>query len=104
MGRAKAPRLAAHDKARAERSLVRGDEYLANGRVIVARAFFERAADAGLAAGALRLAATYDPGELQRLQVLGVAPDPALARTWYQRARELGAQEAAERLARLSGN
>ena len=104
MGRADAPPLAAHDKARAERLLVRGDEYLANGSVISARAFFERAAAAGLAAGALRLAATYDPGELQRLQALRVVPDPALARRWYERARELGAPDAVERLARLSGN
>jgi len=103
MGRADAPPLAAHDKARAER-LLRGEEYLANGSVISARAFFERAAAAGLAAGALRLAATYDPGELQRLQALRVVPDPALARRWYERARELGAPDAVEQLARLSGN
>ena len=56
---------------------MRGDEYLANGSVISARAFFERAAAAGLAAGALRLAATYDPGELQRLQALRVVPGPS---------------------------
>ena len=104
MGRADAPLLAARDKARAERLLGRDNEYLANGSVISARTFFERAAAAGLAAGALRLAATYDPGELQRLQTLRVVPDPALARRWYERAHELGAPEAVERLARLSRN
>ena len=51
----------------------------------------------------IRLAATYDPSELARLQVQGIAPDPAEARKWYERARELGAPEAEERLARLAG-
>ena len=96
-----APKLTDEDRARAERFLVRGDEYLADGNVIAARGFFERAADAGLAAGAFRLASTYDPGQLQRLQAR-VVPDPALARKWYERARDLGAPEAAMRLATLS--
>jgi TPR repeat protein len=47
------------------------------------------------------MAATYDPVELGRLNAHGVAPDLALARKWYERALELGAAEAAERLARL---
>ena len=95
------PKLTDEDRARAERFLVRGDEYLADGNVIAARGFFERAADVGLAAGAFRLASTYDPGELQRLHAQ-VVPDPALARKWYERARDLGAPEAAMRLATLS--
>jgi TPR repeat protein len=97
-----APGIAAEEKARAEQLLARGDAYLADGNVMGARDFFERAADIGLAAAALRLAETYDPGALQRLQALGVVPDPALARRWYERARELGAPEAADPLARLS--
>ena len=69
-----------------------------------ARQYFQRAAEAGLAAGALRLAATYDPAELSRIQAQGVVPDRAEARKWYERARELGAPEAEERLARLGGS
>jgi TPR repeat protein len=56
-----------------------------------------------LAAAALRLAATYDPVELPRLKVHGVVADLALARKWYERARDLGAPEAASHLARLGG-
>jgi TPR repeat protein len=63
--------------------------------------FFQRAAEAGLAAGAIKMAATFDPAELARLDVVGVAPDRAEARRWYERARELGAPEAEDRLARI---
>ncbi len=93
--------LSAEDKARAERALAQGEDYFARGSILVARQYFQRAADAGLAVAALRLAATYDPDELQRVQASGVVPDRDLARKWYQRARELGAPEADERLARL---
>jgi TPR repeat protein len=64
-----------------------------------ARRLFRRAADWGFAPAALRLAATYDASELRRLQVEGVAADRNEARKWYERARELGAPEAEERLA-----
>jgi TPR repeat protein len=37
------------------------------------------------------------------LKVQGIVPDPLEARKWYERARELGAAEAEERLTRLSG-
>jgi TPR repeat protein len=84
--------------------LARGEEYFVGGNIAAARDFFERAAEAGLAAAALRLAASYDPAELQNLQVQGVVSDRALARKWYERARELGAPEAVERLARLGGS
>jgi len=98
------PEASAEQRARAERLLARGQAYLANGNIMGARDFFERAADAGLAASALQLAATYDPVELGRLRVQGVRPDVALARKWYERARELGAAEAAGPLLRLGQN
>ncbi len=56
-----------------------------------ARLFFERAAEAGSAEGARALGETYDPVEFQKLGVRGMTPDPALARKWYDRARELEA-------------
>jgi hypothetical protein len=98
------PALDREQQARAEHLVARGETYLATGNIMSARDFFERAADAGLARGALRLASTYDPVELKRLKVQGVAPDVALARKWYQRARDLGAAEAALPLARLGTN
>jgi TPR repeat protein len=71
------------------------------GGVAVARQFFLRAAQAGLARGAFLLAGTYDPRELKRLGVQGVQPNIAEARKWYEKARDLGEPEAEERLARL---
>ncbi len=74
------------------------------GNIGAARLFFQRAAEAGFALGAIRLAATFDPMELARLNVQGVRPDRDEARRWYERARELGATDADERLARLGSN
>ena len=54
---------------------------------------FLRAADGGLARGALLLAWTYDKNEFARLRIQGVTPNPDLADKWYQRARELQAAE-----------
>jgi hypothetical protein len=88
----------------AERLVARGEKEMEQGGVAVARQFFLRAAQEGLARGALLLAATYDPRELARSGVRGVQPNIAEARKWYQRARELGAPEAEERLARLGGD
>ena len=81
--------------------VVPGRPQAQEGNIAAARLFFQRAADAGLAEGALALAATYDPAELARMRVAGVQPDLALARRWYERARELGAKEADERLRQL---
>jgi hypothetical protein len=98
------PELSADDRAHAEKMMAQGDRYLAQGNIALAREFFRRAADAGLAQAAIRAANTYDPAELSRLQVQGVVPNRAEARKWYERARELGAPEAEERLARPGGS
>ncbi len=79
----------------------KGEELLKRGNIQPARALFRRAAEAGLAESALALAGTYDPHELAKLQVMGLQPDVASARQWYIKARDLGAVEAAARLARL---
>jgi hypothetical protein len=79
----------------------KGIEQLERGNVFAARRFFARAAESGLAQSAVALAATYDPDELAKLNVVGLEPDVASARRWYEKARELGAAEAAERLRRL---
>lgn len=94
--------LTPQDQQRALGFVQKGDELLDAGNVEAARQFYERAADSGLAQAALALAATYDPNELVRRQVVGgLQPDLAAARRWYERARELGAAEADERLRRL---
>jgi len=90
------------DKERALGFMKKGEELMATGNVEAARLFYRRAADAGLAQGALALAATFDPQELARRQVVGgLRPDPAEAQRWYERARELGAAEAEGPLKRL---
>jgi TPR repeat protein len=95
--------LSGEARERAELLVLQGDRYLAEGKVAGARLFFRQAADAGFIPALIKLAATYDPTELSRLRVQGIAPDPTEARKWYERARELGAPEAEERLARLVG-
>jgi hypothetical protein len=71
--------------------LTHGRELQRVGYLAGARLFFERAAEAGSAEGARALGETYDPVEFQKLGVHGMAPDPALARKWYDRARALEA-------------
>ncbi|MFN3744611.1 MAG: hypothetical protein ACK4TL_07900 [Hyphomicrobiaceae bacterium] len=82
--------------------LQRGRAQAQQGNIAAARLFFQRAADVDLAEGALALAGTYDPVELAAMGVAGVQPDLAMARRWYEKARDLGAHEADERLRRLS--
>jgi TPR repeat protein len=92
------------DRERALRLVKKGDEQLTEGNVAAARLFYERAVDAGLAQGAMALAATFDGAELARLGVRGIQPDPKEARRWYERARQLGASDAEERLRRIGVN
>jgi len=99
----RAPIISPADREAAERLIARGESEMEQGGVAFARQFFLRAAHTGLARGALLLAATYDPRELARWGARGVQPNLAEARKWYERARELGAPEAEERLARLGG-
>jgi TPR repeat protein len=96
------PRLSPDERQRAEKLVSQGDRYLESGNVAIARQFFERATDIGFAVAALRLAATYDPNELTRIGAKGVVPSLAEARKWYERAKQLGAPEADERLTRLT--
>jgi hypothetical protein len=79
----------------------KGIEQLERGNVVAARKFFERAVEGGLAQSAVALAGTHDPDELAKMKVVGLQPNIEEARRWYEKARELGAFEAAERLRRL---
>jgi hypothetical protein len=97
-----APQLSLQARERALRFVKKGDAQLAEGGIAQARLLYERAAEAGLAQGAMAMAATYDPLELQKLGARGLQPDRAAARRWYERARQLGAPEAEERLRRLA--
>jgi len=92
------------DRERAIRLVKKGDEQLAEGNIAAARLFYERAADVGLAQGAMALAGTFDASELAQLGVRGIQPDAKQARRWYERAQQLGASDAAERLRRIGTN
>ena len=92
------------DPAELERALglhAKGQEQLERGNIYAARRFFERAAGIGLAQSAVALADTYDPDELTKRRVVGIEPDVEAAKKWYEKARELGAAEASDRLRRL---
>lgn len=89
------------DRERALKFLKKGDEEMAAGLVTPARLLYERAAELGLAQAAMALAATYDAAELTRPHFRGVHPDANEARRWYERARQLGAGDADQRLQRL---
>ena len=97
----RAPMLSPADREAAERFIARGEREIEQGQVAVARQFFLRAAQAGLARGALLLAATYDPRELARWRVQGVLPNLAggpqmvRARPRARRTRSRGAAGAA---------
>jgi hypothetical protein len=80
----------------------RGEQLIAQGEIAAARLMFARAAEAGDARSALALGASYDPGVLRKLGVLGVRGDAALAREWYAKASGFGSREAAQRIERMA--
>jgi len=96
--------MAPQDRERAIRLVKKGDEQLAEGNIAAARIFYERAADAGLAQGAMALASTFDADEIARRDVRGIQPDAKQARHWYERAQQLGASDAEQRLRRIGAN
>jgi hypothetical protein len=81
--------------------LTRAKGLLAAGDIPPARLLLERAADAQESGAALMLAQTYDPDVLGTQDIRNITPDPATARTWYQRAAQLGSAAAQRRLSQL---
>ena len=97
------PPVAAEDASLIAAKMKIGVELMTYGEVAAARVMFQRAAEAGEGAGAFALAETYDPLVLGGLRLReGIMPDLALARTWYERARDLGSLEARDRISRLA--
>ena len=63
----------------------------------------KRAAEANNASAALMLGATFDPLFLHRVHpAVGIAPDIAQARQWYEKAAELGSDAASQELEKLA--
>ena len=100
--------------SRLERTTVQPDEeeisaliklaqgFLSNRDISSARLLLRRAAEAGSAAAALSLGETFDPLVIRQLHAIGVQPDPAKAREWYERAAQLGSDAASQHLAKLA--
>jgi hypothetical protein len=80
----------------------RGNHFLETGDLISARILFTRAANAGNATAAAAMGATYDPIVLADRGVRGVAADLDKARSWYERATEMGSPEGQRRLEMLA--
>ena len=90
------------DREEVANLLKRGQIALQNGDLSAARLLLNRAAEAGDAQAAMALGATYDPRVLRELRALGASADVEKARSWYQKAAEMGASEANQRLQQLA--
>jgi hypothetical protein len=99
---AKGSRIRQLDQAEIADLMKRGEAYIAHGDLAAARLVLQRAAEGGDPRATLTLAGTYDPIVLEKLGVQGFVSDIALARTWYERAKELGSPEAPQRLEMLA--
>lgn len=75
---------------RAQSLIEHGRKMVEVGYIAGARAYFQRAAEAGSPEAAAALAATYDPEALKAMHAHGIKPDAAQAAFWYARAEELG--------------
>jgi hypothetical protein len=82
--------------------LQRGRALFEAGDIAAARLFFRRAANAGDAAAAVAMGATYDPDVLAKRFIRGIEADPQEARTWYEKARVLGSPEGPRRIEMLA--
>jgi len=71
-----------------------GDALVGVRDIVSARLFYQRAAEAGDGAAALRMGATFDSVFLDRANVRGVSGNQQEALSWYRRARDLGEAKA----------
>jgi len=78
--------------------LKRGQDLIAAGDIASGRLMLTHLAEAGDAEASFILAGTFDPAVLANLRVVGVLPDPAKARAWYERAADQGSIAAKQRL------
>jgi hypothetical protein len=86
----------------ARRLCAQGLVALAKGYIVGARAYLQRAAEAGDARALLALGETYDPSALARLGARGVKGDPAKARDYYSQALAAGVGDAREHMAAVT--
>ena len=82
--------------------LKRAETLMSNGDLPAARLLLQRLSEAHNARAAYDLATTYDPAVIEALGVVTATPDLALARKWYERARDWGAVNASAKLDALA--
>lgn len=92
----------AFDAAESQQLIRRAEELLASGDIAAARLILQRMAEGNEQRAALLLASTYDPLVLEKLRVYAFAADVSKARSWYEKAREMGSPEASQRLEMLA--
>jgi hypothetical protein len=90
------------DPAEVAALLQRAEKLMSNGDLPAARLLLQRLSEARNARAAYDLATTYDPTVIEALGVVTAAPDLALARKWYERARDWGAVDATAKLDALA--
>ena len=79
-----------------------GQRMVEVGYLAGARAYFKRAVEAGSGEAAVLLGATYDPAFIEKMGAQGIKPDLKEARSWYERAKQLGVADADAKLAELA--
>ncbi len=93
--------LRAEEAGRVATLIAHGQKMISVGYFAGARAYFKRAAEAGSGDAALLLGATYDPDFIERIGAHGIKADPKEARSWYDRAKQLGVEGAEAKLRAL---
>jgi TPR repeat protein len=95
------PQLSPQQERTAALLTSRGDAMLAIKDISAARKLYELATTLRSVAAATRLASTYDPRYMDKLGIIGMQPDVAMAVNWYDHAAKLGDRDAAQRMREL---
>jgi hypothetical protein len=93
--------LRASESGRIDDLIAHGQKMIDVGYFAGARAYFKRAAEAGSGQAALMVGATYDQAFIDKIGAQGIKADPKEAIAWYERAKQLGAEDGEAKLAEL---
>jgi hypothetical protein len=94
--------LRSDESDRVDDLIKHGQKMVEVGYLAGARAYFKRAAEAGSGEAAVLLGATYDPAFIENMGAQGIKPDLKEARSWYERAKQLGVADTDAKLAELA--
>jgi hypothetical protein len=97
-----APILRSDESDRVDGLIKHGQKMVEVGYLAGARAYFKRAVEAGSGEAAVLLGATYDQAFIEKMGAQGIKPDLNEARSWYERAKQLGVADADAKLAELA--